>query len=393
MPSTYVRDTSGLIGTEYNGLYGGSIVPKYGQSAYTEKNCRYGLGGCYGYPDFNGRNVGQAWYLESTEINRAVVPVGKIWRGGALGQYYVGSVICDVPGSGLWTGTHLPDSYGASAYSKMKPAQPNFQALNAIYELKDLPGMLRQRMVQGNLKNMSNYWLALQFGWKPLLADIRNMVQTQMNGQKRLQQLLRDNGRPVRRHLNVLDVTSNAAESVVQSYSTVQPVFVTQYYDMAPVYRERHYDRERVWASARFRYWLPPGPQDVEWKANMMHRIFGLQFPSPSVIYNAIPWSWLVDWFSNVGDVLENIDSGVADRLAADYFYIMRRKDYVREQFSQTVFHRESGEKVPVSGTSTVTTSVRTRGVGDPFGFATNANTLSGMQLSILGALGMSRLR
>lgn len=392
MPPAINQTLTPLIGIEYNGSFQTQVSPKYYTTSIIEKIFRYGKGGHYGYPNFGMSNVGGPMYLESHIVDRAVIPVGTIWRGGALGQYYTGSVVAHVDPRGLLSGNYYPDDWGASAYSKMKPAQPSFQALNAIYELKDLPGMLRQRLTHNNLHNVSNYWLALQFGWKPLLNDIRNMVRSQMNGQERLKQLLRDNGRPVRRKILMFDTISGEYEAIVQSYSTIQPVFVTQYYDSAPKLRERSYDQDRVWASARFRYWLPPGPQDVQWRARMMARIFGLN-PSPSVVYNAIPWSWLIDWYTNVGDVLENLDSGVADRLAADYFYVMRERSYHRIRYSDTAFHTQEGVIVKASGTSTAISSVKTRAVGDPFGFATNANSLSGMQLSILGALGMSRLK
>jgi hypothetical protein len=389
-----LHDTTTLLGLEFADGYAPGGDPKYGHTARVEKNFRYGLGGCYGYPNFpkDGRNVGQPMYLEGNVVNRPTIDVGTIWRGGELNQFYTGSVMANVNQGGIWTGTHLPDDWGAEAYSKMKPAQPSFAGLNAIYELKDVPGMLRQRLSKDGLKDISNYWLALQFGWEPLLADIRNFVLTQKGAQKRLKQLLRDNGRPVRRKITLSDTMSNHSENSGWDYTTFYPVFVTQYYQGDPTFRERTYDQERIWASGRFRYWLPPGPQDVNWKRNMMARIFGLR-PSPSVVYNAIPWSWLVDWFSNVGDVINNLDAGVADRLASDYFYIMRQKDFHRERFSRVKFRRQSGEVFEVSGSANAHSFVKTRSEGDPFGFATDESTLSGMQLSILGALGMSRLR
>jgi hypothetical protein len=124
----------------------------------------------------------------------------------------------------------------------------------------------------------------------------------------------------------------------------------------------------------------------------MLFRLYGLR-PTPSVIYNAIPWSWLIDWFSNAGDIIENLEVGVADRLAADYMYMMRENWGHVERFSTARIYRENGIIADITSTSQRLLSVKTRVLGDPFGFNTSANNLTGMQLSILGALGLSRLR
>jgi hypothetical protein len=91
--------------------------------------------------------------------------------------------------------------------------------------------------------------------------------------------------------------------------------------------------------------------------------------------------------------MLENMEAGVADRLAADYFYVMRSRGGVQTQEVTQYFQRQSGEVISVSGSSQTEWSHKARSIGDPFGWNTPSNNLSGMQLSILGALGMSRLR
>jgi len=392
MPSIFNVAPS-LVGTEYTNIP--TVTPIYKTINSVSKQLLAGEGGRLGYPELLGiRNVGGAFLLKEQSTYRDVVNAGTMWRGGANGQYYVGSIVFqEFNGADPYWVDYTPDAWAASAYSRMKPTQPNFQALNALYELKDLPGMLKQRLSHNGLKDVSNYWLALQFGWKPLLADIRNAVRTQINGQKRLQQLMRDNGKPVRRSIQMVNTSDVLSESQGNNYSAIQPILVTQYYGGSPHYRTKKVVNDRVWASAQFRYYLPPGPRDVKWRREMLRRIFGIQYPSPSVIYNAIPWSWLIDWFTNLGDVLENMDSGVADRLGATYFYTMRERSTVREMFSNVDVFRKSGERVTLSGSARSIMSMKARVAGDPFGFNTNQNTLTGMQLSILGSLGMSRVR
>jgi hypothetical protein len=125
----------------------------------------------------------------------------------------------------------------------------------------------------------------------------------------------------------------------------------------------------------------------------MLARIFGLR-PSPIVVYNAIPWTWLADWFVNAGDVVSNLSMGVADRLAADRFYIMQERGAWSKLESTCSFMRADTNDVnTVSGTASEVWAHKVRVKGDPFGLNTQPNQLTGMQLAILGALGLSRLR
>ena len=204
--------------------------------------------------------------------------------------------------------------------------------------------------------------------------------------------LLSHNGKPVRRRVNIAETISDPGLLAGNSYAGLYPVLVTQYYTRQPTYLEKTWTEDRVWASARFRYWLPEGPRDVQWTNKMKRALLGLN-PSPSVVYNAVPWTWLIDWFTNVGNLIENVEPGVADRLAADYFYVMREIQWRRTQDTVGFFRDPQGNPFTVSASASYSKFRKTRIKGDPFGFNTNPASLSGVQLAILGALGMSRIR
>lgn len=121
-------------------------------------------------------------------------------------------------------------------------------------------------------------------------------------------------------------------------------------------------------------------------------RLYGLR-PSPSVVYNAVPWSWLVDWFTNLGHVIENVEPGVADRLAADYFYVMRKRSRVKTREASGTFYRSpDGSPVSIHVSQVAASVSKTRISGSPFGFDVKQEDLNGTQLAILGALGLSRI-
>jgi hypothetical protein len=385
------------IGILTAGIFGDSS--RTGTIQGWDRHLVSGWQGHYGYPNFPpGRNVGGDFILYGNEYTNGIMPVGKIMTNGP-GAYsdwfYEGSIVGKVTplSTPFWDGENSAKPFGAEAFSKMKPTAPDFGAFNAIYELKDVPRMLQQRMVHGNLKNISNYWLALQFGWKPLLRDIRNTVKTQMGAQKRLAQLLRDEGRSVRRKVTLDETEELIDESSGTAYGSFDPGdFVTYFYSADPTHSTKVFQRSKTWASARFRYFLPPGPRDINWTRRMLAGIFGL-YPSPKQVWDCVPWSWLVDWFTNLGFVIDNLDSGVADRLAAEYAYIMTKTETVRES-SLTWSGWLFPDKTPFTAktASTATAFKKFRSPIDPFGAAFSEDSLTPMQWSILGALGLSRL-
>jgi hypothetical protein len=115
---------------------------------------------------------------------------------------------------------------------------------------------------------------------------------------------------------------------------------------------------------------------------------------TPSVVYRAIPWSWLVDWFSNVGDMIQNMEPGVADRVAAEYFYLIQEVNFTQTVEVTGTYFPNIGDD-PAAFTTLAIRNVHSyhRIAGSPFGFGLKQNDLTLGQLSILGALGMSRLR
>jgi hypothetical protein len=395
MPVGYASSTNNVIGIEHTS--GAPDNPRSFETYYTNRIMRYGKEGHYGYPHFpKYKNVGGAFYLEGVETSRAVCQVGEVMRGpggGPLSQSYEGGFAVDVVNTGAWTGTWLPESRGAEAWGKMKPTKPDMRLSNAIFELREVPEMLRQRFLNNSLSDIGNYHLALQFGWKPLLKDLRDFFQTFEKAKKHVEQLLRDNGKPVRRKITLLDTAEIVENFSFETYGAFQPVLQTQYYVTVPSGRKTVWNRERWWASAQFRYWLPPVPPGRDLSNSLMAKLYGLD-ASPASIYRAIPWSWLLDWFTNIGTCIENMQADtVADRLASDYAYIMREKSWLVMQMAAGSFLDRNNNIVKISGTSTSEAFVKTRAVIDPFGGAFKENELSGMQLSILGALGLSRLR
>lgn len=122
----------------------------------------------------------------------------------------------------------------------------------------------------------------------------------------------------------------------------------------------------------------------------MIARLYGLNV-TPGVVYNAMPWSWLIDWFSNVGDNIENLDHGVADRLLADYAYLMgEQRDYIKYSAAQA-YNGRDGATLVANSTATWGISHKRRYVASPFGFGLTEDDLTPNQAGILLSLAGSR--
>lgn len=366
----------------------------------SEKRLIEGGSGHYGYPRFpDFRDVGGSFCLETRTVTH--IPWSGTIR--ASGPYRTDSYKGKLIGSlslPVWYGDgtnkpYTPNLWGTQAYAAMKPTKPTNNLFASIVELKDIFGMLRQRLLSGGWYNfVGSSYLAYQFGWGPLLQDIVNTIFLQKKIEKQVKQLLRDNGKPVRRSWKAHGLDPIVTESTFSNeYFHINPAsgFVGYFFRTPERGRIVQTTSDDVWASARFRYWLPEGPNGVHYPRSIQAALNGL-YVSPSQIYRAIPWTWLIDWFGSITAALSNFESGVADRLAADYFYVMRHRQTVTEKFATGGFWNMAQQPIDVSVSSFSTVDVKSRVHGDPFGLDTPYNTLSVSRLAILGALGLSRL-
>lgn len=102
---------------------------------------------------------------------------------------------------------------------------------------------------------------------------------------------------------------------------------------------------------------------------------------TPRVVWDALPWSWLIDYFFNIGEILSNLYGEVVDRQLSTRAYLMQESNvtYTRSG-SDGYLHAQIARKV--------ITKVRRK--VDPYGVAIDQD-LSIKQTMILAALGISR--
>lgn len=194
--------------------------------------------------------------------------------------------------------------------ARTNPSREEVSIPNFLYEMKDLPHMIRQMKNLGpiirNLRHrnhaamsaVASQYLGYEFGWKPLISDISQLLQFQSQVDRRILELNRlYSGTGLKRRLNLFDGTetrsSNATvETSLGRFFTVRKDIVT---------------RKRSWGTIR---WRPTAvPKDIGHQAlgkqarRLVHGIdhYGVD---ATQAWNAIPFSWLADWFGNFGEWL-----------------------------------------------------------------------------------------
>lgn len=191
--------------------------------------------------------------------------------------------------------------------SVTNPSRPEIQLAVSLFELKDIPRMVRQwgRYLNGTgsrrpsglspLKDAAAANLALQFGWVPLLSDILKLVDFQKafdRRRKEIDSLHKGNGMKRRMTLFSHVVTDVRRGGLFGPNSVPYPEI--SYTTTAS---------RRVWATVR---WKPDvgidlPPTDSELQRAMLGLHVGQLAPQ---LWEALPWSWLIDWFSNTGSFL-----------------------------------------------------------------------------------------
>jgi len=267
------------------------------------------------------------------------------------------------------------------------------------YPLNEIPGRLLSQLT--NFRSLGSEYLNVVFGWKPFVNDLRKMYNLWQTIDKRIAQLVRENGKSINRRAT-LEQDTSTVDGDPDSYPlpyvwvTGGPSGVFPFIPGHSTWSGQRTTTTKVWYAANYRYYVPDIGSS-QWDRRARLALFGA-LPTPELLYEVLPWSWLVDWFSNVGDVISNMSSNAVDNLVQNYAYTMKHVK-VQTSLASTSYHPASSPgssahwpEKHVNATSIYTVETKLRdGTGNPFGLNVKLSSLSTYQLSILAALGISR--
>ncbi len=230
-------------------------------------------------------------------------------------------------------------------------------------------------------------YLNIVFGWSPTIMDVRQLLDSQRNAAYLLDELQREEAKPYRfRKESSLDsygiVRTDAGN--LTTTSTSLPWYFRQGGLAAP-------SGCTISGTVRVKRWVSGAivaaplksgsPRDV---IRQIDYLYGA-VPTPSAIWEAVPFSWLIDWQTNIGDVLSNISSMGVDGIAFKYAYSMLNYHFKGDVSDN--FTLNDGERV----TFPLEISVGCRVKATPFGFGVTAEQLNNKQWAILAALGLTK--
>jgi len=289
--------------------------------------------------------------------------------------------------------TWVLEPMSTQAIAEMLPNLPEFDGATALGELvsEGLPALMGAQSLRDrtlNAQTLGSEYLNSEFGWKPLVRDVRAFAHTLQNQAKVMQDLLRRSNRVLRRKYAFPVESSQEVET--SNFAFPVPSMSLYYHGIGR--KQKITTRYRkVWVSAAFYYHYPEAEAYAKTLGGMMERarhLYGIRL-TPDVLWNLAPWSWAADWFSTVGDVMTNISAFSDERLSMPYAYLMEEKSE-RVEYVLRIKFRSYGNKPQTLRQSFETTS-KFRMNASPFAFGLLSGTLSNRQKAIAGALAASR--
>jgi hypothetical protein len=147
---------------------------------------------------------------------------------------------------------------------------------------------------------------------------------------------------------------------------------------------------QRTWFSGAFTYYVSPGLYEskmAKYEAQM-NILYGTRL-TPKLLWELAPWTWLSDWFIDIGSLINNLQSLVLDGSVMWYGYVMSNQ-VITDTYSLGGYVLKGAPSPTL--TQSFSSECKQRVRATPFGFGASPNSFNMKQWSILAALGISRV-
>lgn len=319
---------------------------------------------------------------------------------------YRGPVIVDRDNTGLYSsypsihslGDETLLGMGSTAMARVLPTNPIAGAAVFLGEMKEgLPSLVGSSLVKSEFRDyrkVGDEYLNVKFGWEPIISDVKKFAEAAKSSDKVLKQYRRDSGRNVRRRYSFPKLTETT-ETVTDSFAHPWPIHsanadVSYFQSGAHRLTTTVTKSSEVWFSGCFTYYLDPGDTALgrsRRHAQEANKLLGTRI-TPQTLWELAPWSWAIDYFTNIGEVIHNFSAFANDGLVLRWGYVMEKS--IHEVTKTISGMRVYQGDVPESLYETRRTVRLRRLVATPYGFGLDPGGLSASQLAILAALGIS---
>jgi hypothetical protein len=219
---------------------------------------------------------------------------------------------------------------------RFRPGNPVASLGEFILELRDLPRLpLFLRSRAKTFQDLGSEYLNVEFGWVPFVNDLIKLQKLQFTLRDRLNKLIANNGIRIKRrskhefrHVGGEVVVEGSlsrpfgdlsdpvigGDSNLDGYQVMGPVplgFFDEFMQGGCDYKMSLEHVTESWFVGTYYYYVPDIGSD-EWTSRAIAELYGAG-PHPATIYRTYPWTWLADWFLNVGDIVSNLSSNAVD--------------------------------------------------------------------------------
>jgi len=305
-------------------------------------------------------------------------------------------------------------SLGATAYNKLRPKIAVAGLGQAIAEARDVPATLKTTAkgfselflakggsVKGTLmqpKKVADHFINHEFGWVPFVNDVTQMYDLIAHYEDHLTKAEKLNDKWLHRRFAEEEVLSDV-QIYDQTRQSTSPTF-TAYLNPLPgglgqlksvTLKVRRQKMTRIWYEGLFKYYRIELDRRIPMQENLRAgrgflTLAGANI-NPALIYKVTPWTWCVDWFTNVGANVQMAQDILDNSVASKYMYLMR-ETFDRYEYTST---HTFNTGMQIVGTSYQEVRVKRRvGADSPFGFSLTGD-LNSVQIAILLALGISK--
>jgi hypothetical protein len=304
-------------------------------------------------------------------------------------------------------------SDGVTAISLSSPTNPASDLGTTLAEtfregVPSLPGIQSWKRRTEVAKAAGSEYLNYIFGWKPLIDEVKSVRDTAKNHQKIMEHYHSGEGSnthrtfefPLQYEVSSFDAGTAWPEALcpISSY--------TNFFSKPPTRTVSLVRETKRWFEGCYTYALPSSSDS--WRKSIgfgsdADQLFGTTL-TPDVLWELTPWSWAVDWFSNAGEVINNVTNFGLAGLVLRYGYMMEESIErvtvhsgsftVRSLLEPTKAHPfpNYGETQVGASSCGVEFVTKRRLPASPFGFSVGWEGLSPTQLAITAALGITRV-
>ena len=365
------------------------------------------------------KDKGHVWDLATCEFSDSLVSYDLTWKNSPYIKATSIRPVASISGMRnrlLLAGTDNElSNYAALEYGRTAPTSDQISMSAIIGELREgLPALIPALLTTGSKRNFKSAlqrqtrrardagsdYLNAQFGWIPLLSDVRSIatalaVATAAVTGNNL-------GTHRRRFKPEKDEAISGSTSVgSQMLRENSATFETPGSGTSVTFGGLLFN---VWVSQRHEIdysfeaefvRLPEGQKDYSSYLTKLNELMRWDI-TPMDLWQLAPWSWLVDWFFDIGGQLDAWNSATSNRILSLYAYGMRDERLTTTCIFSNIRGQTSDYRY--SGPSTWFTQTKARRrqriKANPFGFIPDPlSSLSAGQLAILGALGLTKIR